>query len=139
MAMHHRSSSGGPAEDRGLLGLPTGTGGFAYGGGGGARGVGGASQAQDEALLERHNDEKLEELSRTVAGIKGVSYDIEGGIQESNTILDQLSGQMDDVQAMLGGAMDRIKTLSHTSSTKTMCMLVAFAVFIFVLLYYLVR
>ncbi len=48
------------------------------------------AQAQSEQLLEKDNDKKLEELQRTVSKIKDVSKDIETGIKESNSLIDNL-------------------------------------------------
>jgi len=95
-------------------------------------------QQQNEELLERDNDKKLEELAQTVSVIKGLTKDIESGIDQSNKSLGFLDKEMEDVRGLIGGAMHKLQNLAQQGGSRHMCYLVLFIVFVFILLYFVV-
>jgi len=95
-------------------------------------------QQQNEDLLERDNDKKLEELAQTVSVIKGLTRDIESGIDQSSKSLGFLDKEMTDVQGMIGGAMNKLHNLTQQGGSRHMCYLILFIVFIFILLYFII-
>jgi len=95
-------------------------------------------QHQNEELMTRDNDKKLEELAETVDVIKRLSKDIESGIDESNKNIGFLDKQMGDVQGVIGGAMQKLNNLATQGGSRHMCYLVLFVVFIFILLYFII-
>jgi len=95
-------------------------------------------QHQNEELMTRDNDKKLEELAETVDVIKRLSKDIESGIDESNKNIGFLDKQMGDVQGVIGGAMQKLNNLATQGGSRHMCYLILFVVFIFILLYFII-
>jgi len=95
-------------------------------------------QQQNEDLLEKDNDRKLEELAQTVSTIKSLTKDIEIGIDDSNRNIGFLDKQMGDVQGLIGGAMQKLTNLTQQGGSKHMCYLVLFIVFVFILLYFII-
>jgi len=95
-------------------------------------------QHQNEELMTRDNDKKLEELAETVDVIKRLSKDIESGIDESDKNIGFLDKQMGDVQGVIGGAMQKLNNLTTQGGSRHMCYLILFVVFIFILLYFII-
>jgi len=117
--------SGGDKSNRSLLGIPD-------------RAEEKLAQQQNEFLLEKDNERKLDELAQTTSVIKGLVRDIESGIDTSNKNLSFLDKEMGDVQGLIGGAMIRLSNLTQQGGTRHMCYLILFVVFIFVLLYFII-
>jgi hypothetical protein len=93
---------------------------------------------QNEELLQRDNDAKLEELQTAVGIIKNISYDIESGIKEGNQVLDDVDSNMSGVQALLKGTMSRLDKITQQAGSRHMCYLVGFVIFVFLILYFIV-
>jgi len=98
-----------------------------------------ATQTASEELLERQNERKIEELTKSVKNIKKISEDIESGIQESNQLLDTLDNELFSVQGILKATTKKLDQISKQSGSRHMCYLFLFVIFVFVLLYFMIR
>lgn len=97
-----------------------------------------AAQEQDQQLLEKDNDQKIEELKHTVSNIKNISHDIERGIKESNDLIDTLDTEMGGVQGLLNTAKNKLSKISQQGGNRHMCYLALFVFFVFVVLYFII-
>lgn len=93
---------------------------------------------QNTQLLERERDSRLEALAHTVSNIKGYVTNIHSSIKEGDHALNQLEGQMDEVERDLNVNIKKVKNLLVQSSSRHMCYLVIFFVAVIMLVYLLV-
>jgi len=94
-------------------------------------------QGQSEMLLEQHNDERLSQLSEKVSIIRQVTVDIEAQVKESNKMLSEMEGDMDNVQGLLSNTISKLDKLAKSGGGRHMLYLVLFMLFVFLLLYFL--
>lgn len=110
-------------------------------GGGNGRGRGGgmSSHEANASILEQQNNDRISELSEQVARLKGLTIDIGNEVREQNSLLDNMGDGFTNVGDMLTGSLARMGIMLERGGAKHMCYLVAFVVFVMMLLYWLVR
>ena len=107
---------------------------------GGRGGRGGMSSHEANAsIMEQQNNDRISELSDQVARLKGLTIDIGNEVREQNSLLDNMGDGFTNVGDMLTGSLARMGIMLERGGAKHMCYLVAFVVFVMVLLYWLVR
>lgn len=109
---------------------------------GNGRGRGGGGMSSHEAnasIMEQQNNDRISELSEQVARLKGLTIDIGNEVREQNSLLDNMGDGFTNVGDMLTGSLARMGMMLERGGAKHMCYLVAFVVFVMVLLYWLVR
>mmetsp|Transcript_16444 Transcript_16444/g.39356 ORF Transcript_16444/g.39356 Transcript_16444/m.39356 type:complete len:142 (+) Transcript_16444:120-545(+) len=101
---------------------------------------GGMSSHEANAnIMENQNNDRINELSDQVARLKGLTIDIGNEVREQNSLLDNMGDGFSNVGDMLTGSLARMGVMLERGGAKHMCYLVAFVVFVMVLLYWLVR
>jgi len=99
---------------------------------------GGMSAAETNAnILEQQNNDRISELSDHVARLKGLTIDIGNEVREQNRLLDNMSDGFSGAKDLLSGSLKRIGNMLERGGAKHMCYMVAFVVFVMVLLYFL--
>merc|ERR1719364_436381 len=106
--------------------------------GGAARG-GDASRSAAYArdVLEQQNDAQIEDLEAKVSELKGITQGIGREVSESTKFLEGMGVDFDKAQAMLKGTLGNLKVMMNNRSGKHMWYMVAFMVFLFLLMYLL--
>ena len=102
---------------------------------GGAAGAGGA--AAEEELFLRDHDNQLGALGGKISALKSLTIDINDEVRNQNRLLDEMDTDFSTAGGMLAGTMNKLTELMGMKSSKHMCMLVVFVVFILVVIYYL--
>jgi hypothetical protein len=60
-------------------------------------------------------------------------------IQEHNALIDEIESGMSDASSMLARTMAKLKQVGEAGGMKQMLYLIGFVVFVFLVLYYMVR
>jgi len=89
------------------------------------------------SMLEREQEEKLEQLASITVLIKETVNDISLKIDESRNTVDELDTGMSNATNLLHGNMLRIKNLMATGSSSHMLYLIFFIVVVFVVVYWI--
>lgn len=99
----------------------------------------GHGSAAYDAYLESENDMQIGLISSKVGALRDVAIQINGHIKEDNAMLDGLGSSFDSAGGLLGGTMKRLGALTNSSGNCTMVYLVAFVLFVFLLLWRLTK
>eukprot|EP01060_Flectonema_neradi_P034106 TRINITY_DN588_c15_g1_i1.p1 TRINITY_DN588_c15_g1~~TRINITY_DN588_c15_g1_i1.p1 ORF type:complete len:128 (+),score=20.87 TRINITY_DN588_c15_g1_i1:41-424(+) len=94
---------------------------------------------QTEQMMEEMNDQNLEHLGDTVSRLKETVVEIRDTVEQQNTYLDQLAKGMSGATNAVKGSMGKLEEVFKTGGSKHICILIAFAFFVFVGLYYLIK
>ncbi|TPX33709.1 hypothetical protein SmJEL517_g03448 [Synchytrium microbalum] len=89
------------------------------------------------SLLESQNDANVDSLFNKVRAIKGVSMSIHDDVRSQNTLLDGLTGSMDNVQSRLKSTFNRVTIMMKKPHNRNFCWMVAGMVFVFFVLYWM--
>ncbi|PRP89700.1 hypothetical protein PROFUN_00042 [Planoprotostelium fungivorum] len=84
----------------------------------------------NEQVLLDQNDRKVDALHYMSGSLKQIALDIESGLKEGNTMLDELDGEMSKTQSLLKGAMRHLDRITKQSKGWHMCMLFMFVFFV---------
>jgi len=87
-------------------------------------------------LLEREQEEKLQQLASLTGMIKETVNDISLRIDESRGTITEIDSGMSNASSLLQGNMQRIKNLMSTASSSHMYYLICFVVIIFLVVYW---
>ena len=105
---------------------------------GGRRGGSSRGAADTNAnILEQQNNERINELSESVARLKGLTIDIGNEVREQNSLLDNMGDGFSNTRDMLQSSLRRIGTMLESGGAKHMCYMVAFCVFVMIFLWWL--
>lgn len=88
-------------------------------------------------IMEQQNNDRISELSESVARLKGLTIDIGNEVREQNSLLDDMGDGFSSTSDLLAGSLRRIGTMLESGGAKHMCYLVTFVVFVMVFLYWL--
>eukprot|EP00013_Stygamoeba_regulata_P028279 CAMPEP_0177653584 /NCGR_PEP_ID=MMETSP0447-20121125/13819_1 /TAXON_ID=0 /ORGANISM="Stygamoeba regulata, Strain BSH-02190019" /LENGTH=129 /DNA_ID=CAMNT_0019157061 /DNA_START=101 /DNA_END=490 /DNA_ORIENTATION=- len=92
-----------------------------------------------EQILQESNTAKINELSDKVASMKRLSQSVYVEIQEHNALIDEIESGITDASSMLARTMAKLKQVGEAGGMKQMFYLIAFVVFVFLLLYYMIK
>ncbi|KAI6186704.1 BET1-like protein [Aphelenchoides besseyi] len=90
-------------------------------------------------FLEQQNDNLADELSNKVNQLKRVTIAIGDDVREQNRLLNQMDSDFDLSRSLLGSTMRKLGIVSKAGGHKILCYLVLFALFVFLVVYWLVR
>ena len=88
-------------------------------------------------IMEQQNNDRISELSESVARLKGLTIDIGNEVREQNSLLDGMGDDFASTSDLLAGSLRRIGTMLESGGAKHMCYMVMFVVFVMVFLYWL--
>jgi blocked-early-in-transport protein 1 len=101
-----------------------------------------SKSSNDEAtrsLMEQQNDLRWMELGERVDMLKSLSVDINQEVKEQNSLLDAMGTSFSDVSSLFTSTIGKLGNMLGASSSQHMCYLVFFVVFVFLLLYMMMR
>ncbi|XP_063042021.1 BET1 homolog [Engraulis encrasicolus] len=95
--------------------------------------------ASGYSVHEEENEHLQEGLRAKVNALKHLSIDIGTEVKYQNKMLTDMDSDFDSTGGLLGSTMGRLKLLSRGSQTKLFCYLLLFALFVFTILYWVIR
>lgn len=90
-------------------------------------------------IMEMQNNAHMDDLSDQVSRLKHLTIDIGQEVRDQNDLISGMEGQMFDARGLLGGTLRRINTMMAQGGSRHMCYLVAFIVFTFVAIWYILK
>jgi blocked-early-in-transport protein 1 len=93
---------------------------------------------QNEDIFARHNDEAMADLRGKVGQIRELSIAIGDEVRDQNRLLDEMDSDVNRAQGLLGKTMKRLDALAQRSGG-SLCMMTMFIVFVFCMIYYMLR
>lgn len=98
----------------------------------------GAPGAQQD-LLEQENERLAEELQGKIGALKSLTIDIGHEVRYQDKLLRGIDDDMDRTGGFLSNTMARVVRLGRNGHQKYMCYIFLFALFIFLLLYFVIK
>eukprot|EP00038_Savillea_parva_P014317 m.10704 g.10704 ORF g.10704 m.10704 type:complete len:120 (+) comp2771_c0_seq1:302-661(+) len=106
--------------------------------GGYGRGGGGGNE-MTESFLEAENNSMHNELLAKTMAMKEIAIDIGDEVKVHNSLLDGLRDDMLSTEGLLGGTVNRLTKVTGLKSNSVLCYLVGFCVFVFILMWYMIK
>ncbi|XP_036285298.1 BET1 homolog isoform X1 [Pipistrellus kuhlii] len=91
------------------------------------------------SACEEENDRLTESLRHKVTAIKSLSIEIGHEVKTQNKLLAEMDSQFDSTTGFLGKTMEKLKILSRGSQTKLMCYMMLFSLFVFFVIYWIIK
>ncbi|XP_072532205.1 BET1 homolog [Salminus brasiliensis] len=95
--------------------------------------------ARGHNVYEEENEHLQEDLRAKVNALKHLSIDIGNEVKYQNKMLGEMDTDFDSTGGLLGATMGRLKLLSRGSQTKIYCYMLLFALFVFIVLYWVIK
>ncbi len=89
-----------------------------------------------EEMMLGENDSLVNDLHAKVATLKDVSIKIDSAVQESNSLLDNMSGDFDNAGGALGATMGKLNEMVKKHGGVNFCTMVAVLGLFFFLFYW---
>lgn len=90
-------------------------------------------------MYEEENEKLVDHLSGKVTALKDLSIDIGHEVRSQNKMLSEMDSDFDSTGGFLGSTMGRLTKMSKAGHNKFMCYLIIFALFVFFVLYYVIK
>nr|XP_053771885.1 BET1 homolog [Desmodus rotundus] len=88
------------------------------------------------SACEEENDRLTESLRHKVTAIKSLSIEIGHEVKGQNKFLAEMDSQFDSTT---GKTMEKLKILSRGSQTKLLCYMMLFSLFVFFVIYWIIK
>ncbi|XP_016398358.1 BET1 homolog isoform X2 [Sinocyclocheilus rhinocerous] len=95
--------------------------------------------ASGHSLYEEENENLREGLRTKVNSLKHLSIDIGNEVKYQNKMLGEMDSDFDSTGGLLGATIGRLKLISRGSQTKVYCYMLLFALFVFIVLYWVIK
>ena len=94
---------------------------------------------RNSEIIERENDQLLNNLSGKVAALKSLTIDIGNEVKEQNKYLNGMDDDFNFGEGLLGSTMKRLQVMAAKSNKRFTLYLVLFSFAVFLLIYYIVK
>lgn len=91
------------------------------------------------SVHEEENERLTESLRTKVSAIKSLSIEIGTEVKNQNKMLSDMDSDFDSTGGFLDATIGRLKTLSRGSQTKLLCYMMLFALFVFFVIYWIIK
>ncbi|PNJ70028.1 BET1 isoform 5, partial [Pongo abelii] len=91
------------------------------------------------SACEEENERLTESLRSKVTAIKSLSIEIGHEVKTQNKLLAEMDSQFDSTTGFLGKTMGKLKILSRGSQTKLLCYMMLFSLFVFFIIYWIIK
>jgi blocked-early-in-transport protein 1 len=91
-----------------------------------------------QEMLLRDNDEQISRLHEKTSAIREISEQISIEIGRSSKVIGQVEEEMNSAEGLLATAMQKLTYLASAGSSRHICYLVTFVVFMFIVLYFVI-
>ncbi|VDK67965.1 unnamed protein product [Litomosoides sigmodontis] len=106
---------------------------------GNSSGVNVMGENSDGTSVEHRNDALVEMLSGKVAALKKITIAIGDDVREQNRLLNEMETDFDVSKGLLGSTMRKLNRVAKAGGRHLTCYLILFALFVFLIIYYLIR
>lgn len=106
---------------------------------GSSSGVNVMAENNDATFVEHRNDALVEMLSGKVAALKKITIAIGDDVREQNRLLNEMETDFDVSKGLLGSTMRKLNRVAKAGGKHLTCYLVLFSLFVFLIIYYLIR
>ncbi|MFH4975326.1 hypothetical protein AB6A40_002035 [Gnathostoma spinigerum] len=108
---------------------------------GGLRNGGNSSDMYEDnnVFMERQNDSLVNQLSGKVATLKKITIAIGDDVREQNRLLNEMDSDFDASRGLLGTTMRKLGVVAKAGGKNMLCYLILFSLFVFLIIYYLIR
>lgn len=93
----------------------------------------------NNALIEEENERMTEELRGKIGALKSLTIDIGDEVRYHDKLLRGMDEDMDRTGGFLSNTMNRVVRLGRNGHQKYMCYMFLFALFVFLLLYFVIK
>ncbi|OWF47109.1 BET1-like protein [Mizuhopecten yessoensis] len=96
--------------------------------------------ARTDEMLDAENQQRVEMLSSKVSRLNNIALEIQTETKNSNLYLDDMTGDFESTQGLLGGTVNRLSHMvsANKGNRKLMCYIVLALVLFFFFFYYLI-
>ncbi|XP_077978150.1 BET1 homolog isoform X2 [Glandiceps talaboti] len=94
---------------------------------------------QDNQMLDDENEHLVDGLHNKVSQLKELSIDIGNEVRAQNKMLGEMDDDFDKSHGSLRGAMSRLKRMAAAGHNRYICYLMLFALFVFLVIWYVVK
>uniref|UniRef100_A0A8C9QEY4 BET1 homolog n=1 Tax=Spermophilus dauricus TaxID=99837 RepID=A0A8C9QEY4_SPEDA len=91
------------------------------------------------SACEEENERPTQSLRSKVTAIKSLSTEIGHEVKSQNKLLAEMDSQFDSTTGFLGKTMGKLKILSRGSQTKLLCYMMLFSLFVFFVIYGIIK
>ncbi|XP_029444759.1 BET1 homolog [Rhinatrema bivittatum] len=91
------------------------------------------------SVYEEENERLTESLRLKAKALKSLSIDMGTEVKHHNKMLEDMDSDFDSTGGFLGATMGRLKTLSRGSQAKLLCYMLLFALFVFFIIYWIIK
>uniref|UniRef100_A0A915PWQ8 t-SNARE coiled-coil homology domain-containing protein n=1 Tax=Setaria digitata TaxID=48799 RepID=A0A915PWQ8_9BILA len=102
-------------------------------------GVNMLSESSDGTFMEHRNDALVEQLSGKVAALKKITIAIGDDVREQNRLLNEMETNFDTSKGLLDATVRKLNRVAKAGGKNLTCYLALFALFVFLVIYYLIR
>lgn len=95
--------------------------------------------AVSQDALEEENERSAEELKQKIGALKSLTIDIGHEVRYQDKLLRGIDDDMDRTHGFLSNTMGRVVRLGKNTSSRHMCYMLLFIVFVFLLLYVVIK
>lgn len=96
-------------------------------------------QAGGNDLIEEENQRLTEELKGKIGVLKSLTIDIGHEVRYQDKLLRGIDDDMERTGGFLSNTMNRVVRLGRNGHQKYMCYIFLFALFVFLLLYFIIK
>ncbi len=108
-----------------------------------AGGTGGKSSdhyaEQTNALFEEENNAQIDALHGKLQGLKALSIDIHGEVQEQNRLLDGMEDDFSSASGLMGKTLGKLQEMVLKGGSYNLCKVVAFSCFVFFVIWLIMK
>ena len=97
------------------------------------------NDVRNSEIIERENDQLLNNLQGKVAALKSLTIDIGNEVNDQNKYLGGMDNDFDFGEGLLGSTMKRLQIMSAKSNKRFTLYLVLFSFGVFLMIYYIVK
>lgn len=97
------------------------------------------SQGNQQDMLEHENERLAEELQGKIGALKSLTIDIGHEVRYQDKLLRGIDDDMDRTGGFLSSTMARVVRLGKNGHQKYMCYVFLFALFVFLLVYFVYK
>lgn len=96
-------------------------------------------QRANNDLIEEENEQLTQELQGKIGALKSLTIDIGHEVRYQDKLLRGIDEDMDRTGGFLSNTMNRVIRLGRNGHQKYMCYMFLFALFVFLLLYFVIK
>lgn len=98
-----------------------------------------AQEVEEERLVERENDTRIEMLADQIHGVKAVAQGLSDQAKASTVLTKDMDVEMSSTQSIMTNASSKIQGLLRTGSKKKMIYIILGLIVVFLIVYFMIK